>query len=197
MTRVKRDSIHIGKLLFGCGDDCGLLTGHRRPLSRRRDGGNSRIHALSGSAQCLKAGKHTFVEKPLAMTSTQCTELIQAAKCRSLTLMVGHTFVYTTTVRKIKEIIDSGEIGELMYINCRRLNLGLLQKDVNIAWDLAPHDISIILFVVGANPIAVNCQGKAHVSPGQEDVTNISLFFRTASSRQSSPAGSILGKFGR
>ena len=129
------------------------------------------------AAECLKAGKHTFVEKPLAMTSTQCTELIQAAKCRSLTLMVGHTFVYTTTVRKIKEIIDSGEIGELMYINCRRLNLGLLQKDVNVAWDLAPHDISIILFVVGANPIAVNCQGKAHVSPGQEDVTNISLSF--------------------
>ncbi len=129
------------------------------------------------AAACLKAGKHTFVEKPLALTSAQCSELIQIAECRSLTLMVGHTFVYTTTVRKIKEIVDAGEIGELMYVNCRRLNLGLLQKDVNVAWDLAPHDLSIILFVMGTSPIAVNCQGKAHVSPGQEDVTNISLSF--------------------
>jgi predicted dehydrogenase len=131
----------------------------------------------SVAAQSLMAGKHTFVEKPLALTSAQCRDLIQAAESRSLTLMVGHTFVYTTTVRKIKEIVDSGEIGELMYINCRRLNLGLLQKDINVAWDLAPHDISIILFVMGMNPVAVNCQGNAHVSSGQEDVTNISLSF--------------------
>ena len=129
------------------------------------------------AAACLKAGKHTFVEKPLAVTSAQCSELIRIAECRSLTLMVGHTFIYTTTVRKIKEIVDAGEIGELMYMNCRRLNLGLLQKDVNVAWDLAPHDLSIILFVMGARPLAVNCQGKAHVSAGQEDVTNISLSF--------------------
>jgi predicted dehydrogenase len=126
---------------------------------------------------CLTAGKHTFVEKPLAVTSVQCSQMIALAESRSLTLMVGHTFVYTTTVRKIKEIVDSGEIGDLMYINCRRLNLGLLQKDVNVAWDLAPHDISIILFIMGKKPVSVNCQGKAHVSPGIEDVTNISLSF--------------------
>jgi predicted dehydrogenase len=92
--------------------------------------------------------------------------------------MVGHTFVYTTTVRKIKEIVDSGDIGELMYISCRRLNLGLFQKDINVAWDLAPHDISIILYIMGGKPVSVNCQGKAHVSPGIEDITNISLSFK-------------------
>jgi predicted dehydrogenase len=132
-------------------------------------------HALA--AACLEAGKHTFVEKPLAVTSSQCSQLIDLAEARSLTLMVGHTFVYTTTVRKIKEIVDSGEIGDLMNISCRRLNLGLFQKDINVAWDLAPHDISIILFIVGKQPVAVNCQGKAHVSPGIEDITNISLSF--------------------
>jgi len=132
-------------------------------------------HAIA--SECLKAGKHTFVEKPLASSSAQCHELIALAEARSLTLMVGHTFIYTTAVRKIREIVDSGEIGELRYISCRRLNLGLFQKDINAAWDLAPHDISIILFVMGAKPVSVNCQGKAHVSAGIEDITNISLNF--------------------
>jgi predicted dehydrogenase len=130
------------------------------------------------ASACLTAGKHTFVEKPLAATSAQCSELISLAEARSLTLMVGHTFVYTTTVRKIKEIVNSGEIGELMYISCRRLNLGLFQKDINVAWDLAPHDLSIILYIMGVKPVSVNCQGKAHVSPRIEDITNISLSFK-------------------
>ena len=132
-------------------------------------------HALATA--CLKAGKHTFVEKPLAVTSTQCSQMIELAEAKSLILMVGHTFVYTTTVRKIKEIVDSGEIGDLMYISCRRLNLGLFQKDINVAWDLAPHDLSIILYIIGKKPVSVNCQGKAHVTPGIEDITNISLSF--------------------
>jgi predicted dehydrogenase len=127
---------------------------------------------------CLEAGKHIFVEKPLASTSAQCRELVTLADVHALTLMVGHTFVYTTTVRKIKEIVDSGEIGELMYISCRRLNLGLFQKDINVAWDLAPHDISIILYIMGGSPLSVSCQGKAHVSPGIEDITNMSLVFK-------------------
>jgi predicted dehydrogenase len=133
-------------------------------------------HALATA--CLKAGKHAFVEKPLAVSSSQCCQMIELAEARSLILMVGHTFVYTTTVRKIKEIVDSGEIGDLMYISCRRLNLGLFQKDINVAWDLAPHDISIILFIMGTGPVSVNCQGKAHVTPGIEDITNISLSFQ-------------------
>jgi predicted dehydrogenase len=92
--------------------------------------------------------------------------------------MVGHTFLYSAPVRKIVEIVQAGDIGEIRYINSRRLNLGLFQKDINVAWDLAPHDISIILHVLGELPETVNCQGNAHVTPGIEDVTNISLSFR-------------------
>ena len=132
-------------------------------------------HSLARAS--LESGKHTFVEKPLAASVTECQDLVNLAGESSLTLMVGHTFVYTSTVRRIKEIVDAGEIGQLMYISCRRLNLGLFQKDINVAWDLAPHDISIVLFIMNMNPVSVNCQGKAHLSPGIEDITNISLSF--------------------
>jgi len=91
--------------------------------------------------QSLKAGKHTFVEKPMAFSVAECKELIGISEKKKLTLMVGHTFIYSTPVRKIKEIIDAGELGQLQYISSRRLNLGLFQKDINVAWDLAPHDI--------------------------------------------------------
>ncbi len=127
--------------------------------------------------QFLRAGKHVFLEKPMAAAVQECTELIEQAAARNLRLMVGHTFVYTAAVRRIREIVQSGEIGEVLYISSRRLNLGLFQKDINVAWDLAPHDISIILYVTGKMPVAVNCQGSAHVRPGIEDVTTISLQF--------------------
>ena len=126
----------------------------------------------------LLAGKHTFIEKPMASSSAECEELVDLARKNGLVLMVGHTFLYSSPVRKIKEIVDSGDLGEIRYINCRRLNLGLFQKDINVAWDLAPHDISIILHILGEFPISVNCQGNAHVTAGVEDVTNISLTFR-------------------
>lgn len=127
--------------------------------------------------QCLKAGKHTFIEKPMAASSEECSKLIDLAAARSRALMVGHTFVYTAPVRRIKEIIASGDIGEVLYICSRRLNLGLFQNDINVAWDLAPHDVSIILYVMGHDPVSVNCQGKAHLKPGIEDVTNMSINF--------------------
>ncbi len=127
--------------------------------------------------EALLAGKHTFIEKPMASSVAECRELIDIAQSKRLALMVGHTFVYHPTVRKIKEVVDAGELGELMYISSRRLNLGLFQYDINVAWDLAPHDISIILFLLNKDPISVNCQGKAHVKPGIEDVTNITLNF--------------------
>ncbi len=129
------------------------------------------------AAECLKKGKNIFVEKPLATSSAECKKLIRLAEDCSRVLMVGHTFVYTQTVRKIKEIVDSGEIGEVMYVCCRRLNLGLFQKDINVAWDLAPHDLSIILYIMNEKPLSVNCQGQAHVSHAVEDVTIISLTF--------------------
>jgi len=127
--------------------------------------------------KALQAGKHTFVEKPMTQTSAQANELVQIAAKKKLTLMVGHTFIYSAPVRRIKEIVKSGDIGEIQYISSRRLNLGLFQKDINVAWDLAPHDISIILYFLGKPPISVNCQGKAHINKDIEDVTNMSLDF--------------------
>ncbi len=91
--------------------------------------------------------------------------------------MVGHTFLYSPAVRKIKEILDWGDLGELRYMCARRLNLGLFQKDFNVAWDLAPHDLSIILHIVGESPLSVHCTGGAHVTPGIEDVTAMRLAF--------------------
>jgi predicted dehydrogenase len=127
--------------------------------------------------EALLAGKHTFIEKPMASSSAHCRELIELADSKNLTLMVGHTFIYSTPIRKIKEIVDHGDIGELLYVTSQRLNLGLFQKDINVAWDLAPHDVSIILFVMGHAPHSVNCQGKAHMGAGVEGVTNMSLNF--------------------
>ena len=125
----------------------------------------------------LLAGKHTFIEKPMASSVKECEELIALAEKHNLTLMVGHTFIYSPAVRKIKEIINAGDIGEIMYIGSRRLNLGLFQKDINVTWDLAPHEISIILYVMGKTPLYVNCQGKAHITKGIEDITNMTIDF--------------------
>jgi predicted dehydrogenase len=135
-------------------------------------------HHYSLAKASLLAGKHTLIEKPMAASSAECEELIEIADRKGLVLMVGHTFLYSAPVRKIVEIVQAGDIGEIRYINSRRLNLGLFQKDINVAWDLAPHDISIILHVLREMPLTVNCQGNAHVTQGIEDVTNISLSFR-------------------
>jgi len=132
-------------------------------------------HALAKAG--LLAGKHVLVEKPMATSSEECRELIEIANHKGLTLMVGHTYLYSEAVRKIVEIIESGDLGEIRYINCQRLNLGLFQQDINVAWDLAPHDLAIILRVMGGMPRVVNCQGNAQVNPAVEDVTNISLSF--------------------
>lgn len=127
--------------------------------------------------KCLDAGKHVFIEKPMARSVAECLELIELSEEKGLTLMLGHTFIYSASVRRIKEIYEWGDIGEIQYISSRRLNLGLFQTDINVAWDLAPHDISIILFILGKIPITVNCQGKAHINRNIEDVTNMTLNF--------------------
>lgn len=131
---------------------------------------------LTKAALC--AGKHVLVEKPLAASSMECEELIDIAAEKGVVLMSGHTFLYSSSVRKICDIISAGDIGDIRYINSRRLNLGLFQKDINVVWDLAPHDISIILHILNELPLTVNCQGNAHVTAGVEDVTNLSLSFR-------------------
>ena len=125
----------------------------------------------------LLSGKHTFIEKPMASSSQQCEELIDIARQKGLVLMVGHTFLYSPAVKKIKEIIQRGDIGEIRYICARRLNLGLFQKDINVAWDLAPHDIAIILHIMEKEAVTINCHGSAHITPGIEDVTTMWLNF--------------------
>ena len=119
--------------------------------------------------------QHVLIEKPMACSTAECEELIALGKQQGKVVMVGHTFLYSPPVQKVVEIIRNGDIGEIRYINCRRLNLGLFQKDINVAWDLAPHDIAIILHILGETPTMINCQGNAHVTPGIEDVTNMSL----------------------
>src|SRR5688572_16355548 len=133
-------------------------------------------HPLAKAA--LLAGKHVFVEKPLSASVAEAEEMNALAREKGLTLMVGHTFLYSAPVRKIKEIVDRGDIGEIRYINARRLNLGLYQKDINVTWDLAPHDISIVQYILDELPLTVNCQGTAHVTEGVEDVTTLCLNFK-------------------
>lgn len=125
----------------------------------------------------LLAGKHVFIEKPMASSSAQCEELVELAAKKGRVLMAGYTFLYSPAVRKIKQIVDSGDIGEIRYICARRLNLGLFQKDINVTWDLAPHDISIIQHVMNEQPVSVNCRGSANITPGVEDVTTMTLSF--------------------
>jgi predicted dehydrogenase len=126
----------------------------------------------------LLAGKHVFVEKPMAPSSQQCAELVAIARHQRLVLMVGHAFLYSPAVRKIKEIVDRGDLGEIRHVCARRLNPGVFQKDINVAWDLAWHDIFIILYLLEQFPISVNCRGSASLIPEIEDVTSMSLTFQ-------------------
>jgi predicted dehydrogenase len=126
---------------------------------------------------CLEAGKHVFIEKPMARTVAEAEELVALADRQGLTLMVGHTFLFSPAVRRMKQIVEAGDIGEVQYISARRLNLGLFQKDINVAWDLAPHDLSILLHLLDQMPVSVSCQGSSHVTRGIEDVTLMNLTF--------------------
>lgn len=125
--------------------------------------------------QALESGKHVLVEKPLTSDSAQARELIALARRKKKIIMVGHTFEYSASVNKIKEIVRSGHIGEILYISAARLNLGLFQKDINVVWDLAPHDISILNYILGLKPVDVQCSGVSHVRKGIEDVALVMM----------------------
>jgi predicted dehydrogenase len=131
----------------------------------------------SQAKAALLAGKHVFIEKPMAASSGECRDLIRLAEEKGLILMIGHTFLYSAAIWKIKAIIDSGDLGQIRYICARRLNLGLFQRDINVVWDLAPHDLSIIIYLVGESPVVVSCQGNSSVRPGIEDVASTTLHF--------------------
>jgi len=132
-------------------------------------------HAKPSAA--LEAGKHVLVEKPLASTSRDAETLIELAEKHNRVLMVGHTFLYNPAVHALRDLVQSGALGEIFYVDTQRLNLGLFQRDINVIWDLAPHDISILLYVLGAEPIAVGASGSAYVQPGIEDVAYLELGF--------------------
>ncbi|HEU5422076.1 MAG TPA: Gfo/Idh/MocA family oxidoreductase [Nitrolancea sp.] len=117
------------------------------------------------------------VEKPLAAKSVEAEELSALAEARGLKLMVGHTFEYNGAIRLLREIVRSGELGDIYYIDSARLNLGLFQHDVNVLWDLAPHDLSILLYVLGMEPIAVSARGSSSICPGIHDVAYVELRF--------------------
>jgi predicted dehydrogenase len=129
--------------------------------------------------QALQAGKHVLVEKPLASSSEQVSALIEEAERRKLVLMVDHSFVYTGAVRKIREIIRSGALGDLLYYDSVRINLGLFQRDVDVIWDLAVHDFSIMQYVLPQMPCAVAATGIKHVAGGMENLAYITAFFES------------------
>jgi predicted dehydrogenase len=126
--------------------------------------------------KALQAGKHVFVEKPMAMAVAEVDELDRLAKAGGLTLMVGHTFLYNAAVRYTKKLIDQKDLGALYYIYSQRLNLGQVRSDVNAWWNLAPHDVSILLYWMnGELPVKVAAQGIAYIQPGVEDVVFATL----------------------
>ncbi len=127
--------------------------------------------------EALRAGKHVLVEKPIAVTGKDVEELIQLAEHERRTLMVGHTFLYNPAVRVLHDLVQSGELGEVYYAHAQRLNLGLFQRDINVVWDLAPHDVSILMYVLGMDPVAVSTHGSACVQPGIEDVAYLNIAF--------------------
>ncbi len=127
--------------------------------------------------ECLERGLHVLVEKPLTLKSEHAQELIRLAEERKLTLMVGHTFEYNSAVHALKKYIDTGFLGQVFYIDAARLNLGLFQPNTNVLWDLAPHDISILLYLLGKRPISVTAQGTACIFSGVHDVVYMNLLF--------------------
>ena len=125
----------------------------------------------------LEKGLHVLIEKPLATTIDDCEKLIKIAEDKQLKLMVGHTYLYNASVIKIKELIDSGEIGKLLTIHSERLNLGQIRQDINVMWNLAPHDFSIISYLVGSYPVSVLASGNDFIKKGMHDIVYIHLGF--------------------
>jgi predicted dehydrogenase len=124
----------------------------------------------------LENGKHVFIEKPFTSSSAQAEELIELAARKKLTIMVDHTFLFTGAVRKIRELIESGTLGELYYYDSLRVNLGLFQHDVSVIWDLAPHDLSIMDNLIKQEPEAIVATGEKHLN-GLEDVAFLTIYF--------------------
>ncbi|MEE9465424.1 MAG: Gfo/Idh/MocA family oxidoreductase, partial [Candidatus Neomarinimicrobiota bacterium] len=129
------------------------------------------------ASQALTAGKHVLVEKPMTDSTASALELVRLADEQGKVLMVDHTFVYSPAVQMLKQIVDSGELGDILYYDSVRINLGLFQHDINVIWDLAPHDISIMNFAIGKQPRKVWAHGSSHVGNHLENVAYVTLEF--------------------
>ena|SRR5436190_3000624 len=129
------------------------------------------------TAAALSAGKHVMVEKPLAQSVSECEALLALAEAGKRTLMTGHVFIYNAAVRKVKEYIKSGDLGEIYYIYSQRLNLGIIRQDVNALWNFCPHDFSILRYWLEETPTRVSAHGYSYVQPGIEDVVFVTLDF--------------------
>ena len=125
----------------------------------------------------LNAGKHVLIEKPMTSTSAQGEEILELAEKKGLKVFVDHTFLFTGAVRKMREVIENGEVGDLYYFDSVRINLGLFQHDVNVIWDLAPHDISIMQFLLNQIPECVIATGSDHLNNGLEDVAYLTVYY--------------------
>ena len=127
--------------------------------------------------KAMIAGKHVLIEKPMTSSVKEANELIQLSQKSGKVLMVDHTYLYTDAVQKIKELVSSGQIGNLQYIDSTRINLGLFQRDVNVLWDLAPHDISICNYLMDEFPVAVQAVGVAHTENNLANIAYLTLFY--------------------
>jgi predicted dehydrogenase len=127
--------------------------------------------------EALRNGKHVLVEKPMTQTAEQARELLEEAERNGVVLMVDHTFIYTGAVRKIRELVDAGELGQIYYYDSSRINLGLFQHDVDVIWDLAVHDFAILDYILDERPLSVAAHGVAHVDGRPENLAYVTLFY--------------------
>lgn len=130
--------------------------------------------------RALEAGKHVLVEKPMTTSVREAEQLVELAESQALTLMVDHTFVYTGAVRRIKQMIDTGELGNLYYYDSVRINLGLIQHDVSVIWDLAAHDLAIMDYLIEQRPVGISAIGSTHFPGGTPDVAYLTVHFENA-----------------
>ncbi|MBQ18650.1 MAG: oxidoreductase [Planctomycetaceae bacterium] len=127
--------------------------------------------------QVIESGRHVLIEKPMTSTAEEARDLIAMAEAAGVVLMVDHTFLYTGAVRKIRELLDSGEVGTPFYFDSERISLGLLQQDINVIWDLAPHDLSILQYLFDESPESLQAVGYRHVGSGREEMATLNLHY--------------------
>lgn len=132
-------------------------------------------HEIASTA--LRAGRHVLIEKPMTATSQEARLLIEEAARRELVLMAGHTFVYSSAVRRMRELVAAGELGDIYYYDSTRINLGLFRRDVNVVWDLAIHDLAILDFLFNRTPLAVSANGVSHVPDSLENMAQITVYY--------------------